>query len=242
VIKSAGVAKDKKKESGTRATKKKPKPKKLVSKKNRKKQSSNGSGGKAGLSTQTLGGASCSVFVPSGCSKSKPVPLVVACHGAGASPSQMMNVWQPLAKKHGFIIIAPSGTKANAEKIREEAKKLYNICIKQCYVGGFSQGGIDSGTRAIGGDKEKKWAAIFMLSAPFKIPGSACFKSAAWKIPVYFTCGKSDSMFFSHVKQQHSCAKQYGHPTKLCTPAGGHRVSIHDYEDCWAWLSGYSSP
>jgi predicted esterase len=154
----------------------------------------------------------------------------------------MTNYWQPVATNHGFILIAPSGTSANAEGIRDEAKGLYNISIKMCYVGGFSQGGIDSGSRALSSDTGKKWAAIFMLSSGFNPAPSACFQNAPWKIPVYFSCGTSDSTFFSVVQSEHGYAEQFGHPAKLCTPAGGHQLSIHDYEDCWTWISGHSSP
>jgi predicted esterase len=166
---------------------------------------------------------------------------MVALGGKGASASQMMTVWQPVAMSQKLIIVSSVYT-ANAENIREDVKALYNVSIKKCYVGGFSQGGIDSGSRAIGTDTGKKWAAIFMLSAPFNRPGSPCFDGAAWKIPIYFSCGTSDSYFYSYVQEHHSIAQSSGHPTELRTPSGGHSTSIHDYMDCWIWISGHSSP
>ncbi|TET31599.1 MAG: hypothetical protein E3J72_22050 [Planctomycetota bacterium] len=182
------------------------------------------------------------MFVPASYNEGTPVALIVGLHGSGGSPDQMMRNWKPVAGSNCFIVVAPSGCSANAEAIRDDAKTKYNILVKHCYVGGFSQGGIESGTRAVTEDTGKKWAAIFMMSCGFlHTPPSWDIERAAWKIPVYWSCSQSDG-FYSHVQGCYNAAVQYDHPTVVLSPSGGHSPDIHDYNDCWSWISAHSSP
>src|SRR4029079_13745904 len=51
------------------------------------------------------------LFVPSGYDKDKKTPLVVALHGLGGNPQQMMRYkgLTDLAEKYGYIVVAPMG-------------------------------------------------------------------------------------------------------------------------------------
>src|SRR5260221_2826827 len=51
------------------------------------------------------------LFVPSTYDKAKKTPLIVALHGLGSTPQQIMRYtgFTDLAEKHGYIIAAPMG-------------------------------------------------------------------------------------------------------------------------------------
>src|SRR5262249_15425900 len=51
------------------------------------------------------------LFVPSTYDKAKKTPLIVALHGLGSNPQQILRYsgFTDLAEKHGYIIVAPMG-------------------------------------------------------------------------------------------------------------------------------------
>ena len=47
------------------------------------------------------------VFIPDAVKEKAPVPLIVLLHGSGRNGKTQTDRWEPLARKEGFIIVAP---------------------------------------------------------------------------------------------------------------------------------------
>ena len=109
------------------------------------------------------------LFVPSGYDKAKQTPLVVALHGLGSNPQQIMRYpgLTDLAEKHGFLVVAPmgynprgwygqrtrvgsqAGDPPNLGELSEKdvmnvlgiARKEFNVDANRIYLMGHSMGG-----------------------------------------------------------------------------------------------------
>ncbi|TET32453.1 MAG: hypothetical protein E3J72_19515 [Planctomycetota bacterium] len=199
---------------------------------------SNGSGGATGDSTQTLGGRSCMVYVPS--SVKSPAPLLLTWHGAGGSPSQMMPKWKSVADSNGFIVIAPphngSGSDyGHATGVRDDTSGLYNIDLDACYVNGFSAGGQTAFGAGIG---QAGWAGIMAFSAG--VAHTPPMPNASGMLPVYWVFGDADGTFggISTIRQQVQWVESEGHNVNFIeVPGGGHSLSISNAGEAWSWIT-----
>jgi poly(3-hydroxybutyrate) depolymerase len=111
------------------------------------------------------------LFVPTGYDKEKKSPLIVALHGLGSNPQQIMRYrgLTDLAEKHGYIVVAPMGYNSsgwygvklpkfkkdnkdapeNLAELSEKdvmnvlalARKEFNIDDNRIYLMGHSMGG-----------------------------------------------------------------------------------------------------
>ena len=129
------------------------------------------------------------LFVHSKYDKDAKTPLMVALHGLGGNPQQIMRYkgLTDLAEKHGFIVVAPmgynpSGWYGNTNPLKKKndppnlgelsekdvmnvlaiARKEFTIDENRIYLMGHSMGGI--GTWAIAPKYPDIWAAIAPLS------------------------------------------------------------------------------
>lgn len=125
------------------------------------------------------------LFVPSGYQKDKQTPLIVALHGLGSNPQQIIRYagLTRLAEKHGYIVVAPMGynsrgwygslgqtsRRSKPENLGElsekdvmnvlgRVRKEYNVDEKRIYLLGHSMGG--GGTWHLGIKYSDVWAAL----------------------------------------------------------------------------------
>lgn len=126
-----------------------------------------------------------SLFVSSKYDKEKPTPLMLALHGLGSNPQQIMRYkgLTDLAEKHGYIVAAPMGYNASgwygqkgptlgkaepknlselSEKdvmnVLEIVRKEYKVDDKRIYLMGHSMGG--GGTWHLGIKYPDIWAGL----------------------------------------------------------------------------------
>lgn len=123
-------------------------------------------------------------FVPSGYDKAKKWPLIVALHGLGGNPKQILGYpkFVDLAEKHGYILAAPMGYNsrgwygakalvksegpANLSELSEKdvmnvldiVRKSYSVDEDRIYLMGHSMGG--GGTWHIGLKNPDLFAAL----------------------------------------------------------------------------------
>lgn len=126
------------------------------------------------------------LFVPRKLPKGKPVPLVVALHGAGGGPESIMNTLVEAAGKHGYVVVAPTGytdtgwygfirriagpeeretsrlSELDVMNVLEKVRAEYNIDPRRIYVVGASMGGV--GAVHLASKYPELWAAIGVIS------------------------------------------------------------------------------
>jgi predicted peptidase len=126
------------------------------------------------------------LFVPRKLGKGKPVPLVVALHGAGGGPESILNPLAKAADKHRYILVAPTGYTATgwygfeqriAGPAERETSRLseidvmnvlgmvraeFNIDPRRIYLVGASMGGV--GAVHLASKYPELWAAIGVIS------------------------------------------------------------------------------
>jgi poly(3-hydroxybutyrate) depolymerase len=127
------------------------------------------------------------LFVPSKYDKEKKTPLMVALHGLGGNPQQMMRSrgLVDAAEKHGYIVVAPMGynsrgwygvrgggigkkpeepknlrelSEKDVMNVLELVRKDFNIDPKRIYLMGHSMGG--AGTWHLGTKYPDIWAGL----------------------------------------------------------------------------------
>jgi predicted esterase len=142
------------------------------------------------------------LFVPEAAQAGKPMPLVVALHGAGGSENLFFDAYgygliARLAQDRGWMVVAPrAGWLFDAAPpvpaIVDELAKLYPVNKQRIYVVGHSMGAMHAVTLAQEGDPRAgtpgRYAAIAALGG-----GGAVTKPEAFKdLPVFIGCGSED--------------------------------------------------
>jgi poly(3-hydroxybutyrate) depolymerase len=160
------------------------------------------------------------LFVPSTYDKEKKTPLIVALHGLGGNPQQIIRTrgLTDLAEQHGYIVVAPMGYNSKgwygvkgrggpgqgkddppnlrelSEKdvlnVLELVRKEYNVDDKRIYLIGHSMGG--AGTWHLGTKYPDLWAGLAPIApAAFGQPtGLDKLKN----IPVILVQGDKDTL------------------------------------------------
>ncbi len=157
------------------------------------------------------------LFVPSSYDKAKKSPLMVALHGLGSNPHQIIRYpgLVPQAEKHGYIVVAPMGYNShgwygsrgatsrrskpeNLGELSEKdvmnvlaiVRKEYSIDDKRIYLMGHSMGG--GGTWHIGTKYPKIWAGLAPIAPA--IASSTRVLEKIQKIPVIVVQGAKDKL------------------------------------------------
>jgi poly(3-hydroxybutyrate) depolymerase len=158
------------------------------------------------------------LFVPTTYDKAKKSPLMVALHGLGSNPQQIMRYagLTDLAEKHGYIVVAPmgynsggwygarvpfKGKKAEPENLSELSekdvmnvldimKKDYSIDPDRIYLMGHSMGG--GGTWHLGIKNPDLWAALAPIAPATTRPATDVEKIK--HLPVILVQGDDDKL------------------------------------------------
>jgi predicted esterase len=136
------------------------------------------------------------VFIPEGLSKDRPVPVVVAMHGAGGSENMFFDTYGDGAtlrqcRERGWILI---GTRAvgffnggpPVGRIVEELAQRYPIDLKRVFIMGHSMGAAQT-IEAV-----QKYPGKFAAAAALGGGASARNVEALKNLPVYVACGSED--------------------------------------------------
>jgi poly(3-hydroxybutyrate) depolymerase len=158
------------------------------------------------------------LFVPSSYDKAKKAPLVVALHGLGSNPQQVIRYpgLTDLAEKFGYVVVAPMGYNArgwyggrvllkgkpddpaNISELSEKdvmnvldiVRKDYAIDPDRVYLMGHSMGG--GGTWHLGIKYPDLWAALAPIApAPVVLPMEA---TKIKHVPVILIQGAKDAL------------------------------------------------
>ena len=156
------------------------------------------------------------LFVPTAYDKAKKAPLVVALHGLGSNPQQIMRYrgLTDLAEKYGYVVTAPMGynsggwygarfgkrktdpenlselSEKDVMNVLELVRKDHTIDPDRIYLMGHSMGG--GGTWHLGIKYPDLWAALAPLAPAVFRPASDVEK--ARHIPVILVQGDADNL------------------------------------------------
>ncbi|MGE3681098.1 MAG: alpha/beta hydrolase [Bdellovibrionales bacterium] len=141
------------------------------------------------------------LFVPDKSETVRPLPLLVAFHGAGGSGSQMISLLHDIADTGRFMILAPDSRGRTWDAIRgdfgpdmgfldralERMSQSYPVDLDQIAVGGFSDGA--SYALSVGLSNGDVFSHILAFS-----PGFIPTMDVNGKPKIYISHGRSDSV------------------------------------------------
>lgn len=157
------------------------------------------------------------VYRPANLPAKKPVPLVLALHGGGGLPENMMDVsgFNALADTHGFVVAYPSGTGSTPrrlfwnilksgtyataneiddlgflQRVLDDVSAMVRVDTNRIYAAGFSQGGMMCYRMACDPAWSKRLAAIAVVGATMTVDPEACQAERA--VPVISFHGRLD--------------------------------------------------
>lgn len=156
------------------------------------------------------------LFVPSQYESAKKVPLIIALHGLGSNPQQIIRYrgFTDLAEKHGYIIAAPMGynssgwygaldltKKADPPNLGELSekdvmnvlgivRKEYNVDSNRIYLMGHSMGG--GGTIHLAIKYPDVWAALGPIAPALFRPATDVEKIK--HLPIIYIQGDNDRL------------------------------------------------
>lgn len=159
-------------------------------------------------------GSNYLLYVPSTYDKSKPVPLVITCHGTPPWDTHWLQIreWKYLAEKKGFIVVAPqlrctqgilpvieSIWLKDLEKdektileIKDELCKKYNINEKAILLTGFSAGGYPMYYTGLRNPDQFNMLLARACNADKRIFERIDLTDKTRRIPVWLFVGKDD--------------------------------------------------
>ncbi len=141
------------------------------------------------------------LFVPEQARAGKPLPLVVALHGAGGSENLFFDAYGSgliarLAAERGWLVVAPRAgwlfdAAPPAAATVDELAKVYPVDTKRVYVVGHSMGAMQS--VALAQATPGRFAAIAPLGGGGTVTTPAAFRD----LPVFVGCGTEDFLLAS---------------------------------------------
>jgi poly(3-hydroxybutyrate) depolymerase len=159
------------------------------------------------------------LFVPSTYEKDKKSPLIIALHGLGSKPQEIIRYpgLTDQAEKHGYIVAAPMGynssgwygskglksaktTPENLGELSEKdvmnvlalVRKDYSVDDKRIYLMGHSMGG--AGTFHLGRKYPDIWAGLAPIAPAVAVFGLNDFVDKIKHIPVIVIQGDADKL------------------------------------------------
>lgn len=142
------------------------------------------------------------LFVPE--KISKPVPLVVLLHGSTRNGLSLIEKWDKLADKEGFIVVGPDSDDAAKwslgpdgpdylRDVVEELKTNYPVDSKRVYLFGHSGGAIFALFMAL--IQSEYFAAVAVHAGALRPQDHRFFEYAKRTIPVALFVGDRDQLF-----------------------------------------------
>jgi predicted peptidase len=206
------------------------------------------------------------VFVSTKVTKDKKGPLVIALHGAGVSPDQMLSFVADAAQDGGYIVCAPMGytlegwygisgrlardapphlaelSERDVMNVVDLARKEFNVDDRRVYLLGQSMGG--AGALYLGVKHHEIWAAVG-ATAPAAGGLSPASLEMVRELPIVLVHGDADQAV--SVTQTRRWAEKMRELMMTYEyyeiPGGGHRDAIiTGAQRVFAFFDKYSKP
>lgn len=191
------------------------------------------------------------LFVPTTYDRAKKTPLMVALHGLGSNPQQIMRYagLTDLAEKHGYIVVAPmgynprgwygarplvkgkDGDPENVAELSEKdvlnvldiVRKAYTIDPDRTYLMGHSMGG--GGAWHLGIKYPDQWAALAPIAPAVSRPATDVEKIK--HVPVILVQGDDDNLVpVAGARRWAEQMKKLGMTYEYVEVAGGDHVTV----------------
>jgi poly(3-hydroxybutyrate) depolymerase len=191
------------------------------------------------------------LFVPTTYDKAKKSPLIVALHGLGSNPQQIMRYrgLTDLAEKHGYVVVAPMGYNSrgwygaramvkgregdpkNLGELSQKdvmnvlgiVRKAYSIDPDRVYLMGHSMGG--GGAFHLAFEHPDLWAALAPIAPALSRPAKEVGKIK--HIPVILVQGDADRLVrVERVRPWAAEMKRLGMEHEYVEIAGGDHVGV----------------
>jgi poly(3-hydroxybutyrate) depolymerase len=189
------------------------------------------------------------LYVPTTYDKAKKTPLMIALHGLGSNPQQIMRYagLTDLAEKHGYIVAAPMGynprgwygavvgkkktepenlselSEKDVMNVLEIVRKDYTIDPDRIYLMGHSMGG--GGTWYLGIKHPDLWAGLAPIAPAIFRPATDVEKIR--HIPVILVQGDQDNLVpVAGARRWAEQMKNFGMTYRYIEVAGGDHVTI----------------
>ena len=188
-----------------------------------------------------------SVYVPPSGNGSRPAILLL--HGAGGAGRDMLDLWKPLAKAEGLVLIAPNLPRELAfeevaprflHALMDEVMRTNEIDKRRLYVFGYSMGGYLAYDAAM---FESTYFAAVGIYANFIYPEYVgILKEAKRRIPIAIYAGVEDELIpIKAVRATRDLLKANGFPVRYREFARrGHDYGavVHEVNaDAWEFFS-----
>ena len=189
------------------------------------------------------------LFVPQAAASGEPAPLVVLLH-AYADARTLAHSWQPLARRHGFILLAPNTLSSSGWTMRDDGPEALHALIervrmahpvdaRRLYVFGIGGGA----THALGFAvlQPRYFAAVAThggLLRPEWLPFAA---RAPRRLPVAIWMATRDDEFpVRAVQHTRELLASRGFPVTLITVPGEPRsYDTYDLAHVWRFFDGH---
>ncbi len=199
-----------------------------------------------GTTERTVLGGTFHTYVPATYSKTKPVPVVVALHGAGDQAiSYLKYEWQANADALGWIVVAPEGSLivstgkgwAAIDESRimgalQVSRACYATLTKKTIIQGFSTGASMALFVALKHPNDFSGVALSSGSldqAEKTFNGGAALLPAARALPVSIFHGKTDPVvLFTAAQATQSSLEKNGHTVTFHSFTGAHKTTPAD--------------
>ena len=164
--------------------------------------------------------APCRVYIPKGLDSKKPVPVVVALHGAGVDENMFFESYgagQTVkeCEKRRWLLVSPRsglvGSGPPVTKLLDKIAERYPLDRKRVFVIGHSMGA----SQALSQTAEGKFAAVALLAGGGRVAKPEAFAA----LPVFIGIGEKDALALANARALH----------KSFNDAGAKAVTFKEY-------------
>ena len=170
----------------------------------------------------------------------KPFPLLVALHGAGGNGRDYLEFWQEEARRHHFMILAPTYGKdrdldpQDLFPLINDVLTKYAVDQHRIFLVGSSAGAYAA--RILVEENPSLWRGAIFVSAPFAEKAGAGRK---WEQlpPVLFVHGKKDIYKIKSIIESVKLLRRHGVQAELIVdPKAGHGVGSEWNGKIFKWI------
>jgi poly(3-hydroxybutyrate) depolymerase len=144
------------------------------------------------------------LFVPDTVAAATPAPLILLLHGSGRNGLSLVEKWQDIAKKQGFILAGPDSLDSQAwrspddgpeflHELIESLKSKYPIDERRVYLFGHSAGAVYALFISLMESEYFAGTAVHAGSLPSS--ANSLMEQAKRKIPIAIFVGTNDTFF-----------------------------------------------
>jgi poly(3-hydroxybutyrate) depolymerase len=196
------------------------------------------------------------LLIPESAKKSGPPPLIVLLHGSGRDGKSLIDPWTPLAKKEGFVIVAPDAMTPQGWRVPDDGPDFLHDLVellasqididrRRVYIFGHSAGAGHGLVMAL--LESEYFAAVAVHAGALPESSYSLIERAPRKTPIAIWVGTNDALFpLSVVRATRDALKAQGFRPEL-TEIPGHTHWYYDTagdinKKVWAYLRQFDLP